>query len=99
MKKPETIFKEKVLRDLRAAGAWAEKIQQVGIRGTPDILACLNGRFIALELKKDKEARIDKLQVVKLRKISKLGGISFLVSPETWQEILEKIIRLTSEPF
>lgn len=87
----ETAFKEKVLKDLRAEGAWPEKIQQVSKRGTPDILCCWNGRFVALELKRDEKAKVAKLQLVKLEDIREAGGIAELVWPANWGEVLEEI--------
>ena len=96
MKKPETKLKEIVMRDLRAVGAWVEKIQQVGIVGTPDLLICLNGRFIGIELKKDEVSKIEKTQVLKLRKIKKANGQAYIVTPENWQKTFE-LIKLISE--
>jgi penicillin-binding protein-related factor A (putative recombinase) len=90
LKKPETIFKERVLPKLRKLpNSWFEKIQQVSLSGTPDIIGCLNGRFIAIELKKDAISRIEPLQVHKLNKIEKSGGIALVVYPENWEESYE----------
>ena len=87
MQKPETIFKQRVLRDLRALPyVWAEKIQQQAIRGTPDILACICGVFVAIELKKDAEARTDKMQDHTLNKIRAAGGRAFVTYPKAWAE-------------
>lgn len=84
---PETRFKEKVLRDLRAIpGVWAEKIQQVSIKGTPDILACVCGIFFAIELKTD-SGKLEKLQEHKLRLIAKAGGGAMVATPSTWPDI------------
>lgn len=53
MKKPETIFVEKLKDRLIAEGGWWVKIhggpfQQAGI---PDIIGCYKGRFIGIEAK------------------------------------------------
>ena len=62
-KKPETIFKEKVLEELRKMkNSYWIKIQQLSIRGVPDIIGVVNGRFVALELKKSHQEKADKLQ-------------------------------------
>lgn len=68
-------------------GSWWEKIQQKSIRGTPDILGCVQGKFVALELKKDSKANIDELQKYKLEQISKAGGLSAIVYPENWEKV------------
>lgn len=95
--KPETYFKEKVLRDLaRVPKVWAVKIQQVAIRGTPDILICCGGYFIALELKKDESSKTDKLQDYTLDKIADAGGHTFVAHPENWTGIFDFIVRVAS---
>jgi hypothetical protein len=60
--------------------SWAEKIQQVVIRGTPDILACVpcsvckRGLFLGMELKIPGE-KPDPLQESKGRRIRSAGGL------------------------
>ena len=85
----ESAFQRKVEKFLKRLGTvcWAEKIQQVGKRGTPDILVCLNGHFVALELKRHQGAFTSKLQVHKLNMISRAGGYAAKVYPENWEEI------------
>ncbi len=63
--------------------------EAASIRGIPDIIGCYNGRFFALELKKDlKEAsksvgRIV-LQQQAIKKITKAGGIGAIIWPEVF---------------
>jgi hypothetical protein len=93
--KPETIFKERVLKDLRALpSTYAVKIQQQAIRGTPDILACVNGWFVAIELKKDDKAKTDKRQDYELKKIDEAGGMALVAHPLNWPGMLARIKRL-----
>jgi hypothetical protein len=88
-KNPETIFKEKALADLRALPrTWAEKIQQVAICGTPDILACVNGYFVAIELKKDAAARVEPIQDYELARIKRARGMAVIAHPGNWRDIL-----------
>lgn len=87
--KPETKFKIKALADLRSLpNSWWEKIQQMSINGTPDILGVYRGRFVALELKRSEAAHVDRLQLHKLALISKCGGIALLAHPDNWKAIL-----------
>lgn len=89
MKKDETKFKEVFLRALRTLpNVWFEKVQQVGKRGTPDILACVNGRFVAIELKKDAKAKVDRLQEHKLNLIAQSGGMSFVAYPDNFETVI-----------
>jgi len=97
-KQPETIFKEKVQNDLDTLDyCWHEKIQQVCKRGTPDILACIGGTFIALELKKDEKEEAKPLQKLKLRKIKKAGGLDYVAHPKNWPEIFQFLKYLSED--
>lgn len=83
------------MRELkRVPRVWAEKIQQVGKRGTPDILACVRGRFVAIELKKSEDESPDRLQNYKLNGIKKADGTALVASPENKDDILALIREL-----
>lgn len=94
-KKPETLFKEKCRDDLETLrSTWFVKIQQVVLRGIPDFLICIGGRFIAIELKKDKKARREPLQEWTLDKIAQSGGYAFVAYPENWDSIFSQLKEL-----
>ncbi len=57
-------------------GAWVVKTIATSKNGTPDILACLDGQFIGIEVKKP-GGTPSPLQRVQLRKIREAGGIGF----------------------
>lgn len=81
-----------MLQDLRKLPkCYAVKIQQVAIRGTPDILVCFCGLFIALELKRNDRVKPDPLQLHELSKIEKAGGVSLVVTPSTWPMLLKNL--------
>lgn len=91
MKQPETRFKEKVQRDLKKLPfCFPIKIQQRAIRGTPDLLVCLSGKFVALELKTD-SGKVDALQEFTLISIAKAGGIALVVTPSNWEKIFQAL--------
>ena len=93
-KQPETLFKERVVRRLKEIpGLWVEKIQQVGIRGTPDLLICYRGYFIAWELKTDR-GRVEPLQQFKLDEIEKAGGIARIVRPSNLEQSIRELLDL-----
>ena len=86
MMKPETKFRQRVQRDLDTLpNTWAESIQQKSIRGSPDIISCINGLFVALELK-IKGNGLTPLQKYKGELIKKAGGVFLGVWPEDWDE-------------
>lgn len=94
--KPETVFRGKVRRWLSETfpKGWFESIQQVAIGGTPDILGCIAGWFVALELKASEKATVSPLQLLKLERIRAAGGIGLLVYPENWEEVQRKLLAL-----
>jgi Holliday junction resolvase len=72
---PEAKVKAKIHKALKAAGAYAVNYigGQFANNGTPDILACLEGRFIGIEAKAGRGKPTD-LQISNLRKIHNAGG-------------------------
>jgi hypothetical protein len=80
----ETTFKEKVIKDLKTLGnCWFIKTMERGRVGTPDLLICLRGKFVAIELKREGK-HTTKLQQLTLSKIAAAQGISFESSPSIW---------------
>jgi hypothetical protein len=101
---PETKFKLKVFKDLRTLKKiWFYKSQEISLRGIPDVIICLNGIFVVLELKKDeKEAKLvnrtTALQKHNLSLIKRCRGKAFLVWPENWKKVFKKIAEMGIEP-
>ena len=90
MKKPETKFKEKVLKDLSTLkNVWYFKTQEITRRGIPDFILCKKGFFVAFELKVD--SPIDALQEYNLQKIREAGGEGVVVTPTTWPRLFRFI--------
>lgn len=83
----EAVLQRHVLAFLKKLpNTWAEKISQRSTRGTPDILACINGHFVGLELKGD-DGRLLRLQEEKLEAILAAGGLAAVVTPTNWADI------------
>lgn len=96
-KKPETLFKERIMPTLKALpNTWLVKTQQVSIRGTPDILMCISGIFVALELKTNK-GKVDKLQRYTLDKINFAGGYGLVIDPNNWDDAYRLLLRLSNK--
>jgi hypothetical protein len=95
-KQPETIFKERAMRDLKKKfkNIWFVKTQMVVKRGIPDLLICLNGWFIAIELKCDGEVPTP-LQEWNLQHIAHAGGMAFVVDPSGWLDLLDVLQNLS----
>lgn len=89
---PETRFKTVVLKDLKSVpDLWFVKTQQRATRGIPDVLLCLGGRFMAIELKKDEFEKPDPLQEYNLKKIREAGGLTWVAHPKNWKQVFFEI--------
>jgi Holliday junction resolvase len=87
----EQDVQKKIINYLESLGAWTVKTISTNKRGTPDVLACLNGRFIAIEVKaKGKMSTVTPIQKYQLDLIDKSGGIAIAAdSLEKTKEILD----------
>ncbi len=92
MATPESKVKAKIHALLKAHGAYA--VNYIGgisaNNGTPDILACLHGRFIGIEAKAGKNKPTD-LQTLNLKRIHEAGGLALVVN-ETNLNVLEVML-------
>jgi hypothetical protein len=90
-RKPETVFKEKVIAYLKKLPrTWYVVVDQRALRGTPDLICCINGHLVGIELKASisethNSARF-KLQQYNLDKIRKAKGFGFVIYPENWDK-------------
>ena len=87
---PESKVKKKVHTLLKERGAYA--VNYIGgayaNNGTPDILACLCGRFIGIECKAGK-GKPTALQIKNLRDIDHAGGLSLVVNETNLEHLTE----------
>lgn len=68
----------KYLKTLPRCFFWKEHGGIYGTSGIPDIIVCIDGRFIALEVKTQK-GKTTPLQNAAIRKIRSSGGFAFVV--------------------
>lgn len=68
-------------------------IQQVAIRGDPDYVLCVAGRFVSLELKAASGVTAP-LQEFKRQQVNKTGGVGLIASPQNWEEIKKLLLQL-----
>ena len=60
--------------------------------GIPDIILCVNGRFVGMELK-TYEGKVSKLQEIQGQRIQKAGGLFFIVrSAQGAEKILKSLL-------
>lgn len=95
MIKPEKKLQDKAIRYLKERGIYYLNLYGDGRsgKGKPDIIACLNGRFVAFELKVGENDLQDDQKLHKIR-IERSNGLHY--SPYTLEEfirIVEAILR------
>ena len=91
----EKLFENKIKRFLTDRGIWYVKYfaNRMTKSGIPDILACVDGRFVAIEVKADK-GRPSELQLWNIEQIKKSGGIAMVLYPSQFEDFKNLIIKL-----
>lgn len=74
----EKQIQNKIIKYLNSIGAYTIKTISTNRNGCPDVICCLNGKFIALEVKADKGI-VSKLQEYHIEQINKSGGVAAVV--------------------
>lgn len=74
----EAQLQTKVMKYLKSNGIYARKLHDTYTSGLPDIICCIKGHFVAIELKSTK-GKLSKIQMVEAAKIIKAGGKYFVV--------------------
>ena len=82
----EKSFENKIKAYLKSIGAYfikthGDRFSKVGV---PDIIACVKGHFVAVEVKAE-NGKPSELQLYHLDKIGEAGGYSFLLYPEDFE--------------
>lgn len=92
-KTPEGQFQERVIKYLKSIDkCWYCKVWGGGFQksGIPDLLCCINGKFVALELKAE-NGKPSALQVYNIDKINKSGGLGYILYPSQFEEFKKEI--------
>jgi Holliday junction resolvase len=95
---PEKRVKDKVVGILKDEGAYYffPATHGYGRSGVPDIVACVNGRFLAVECKAGKN-KPTALQVREIEAIRKTGGVAVVVNEENWELVRELVRKLKAQ--
>ena len=96
MSKPEKKLQDKCIEDLKSKGIYY--INKYGdgrsAKGAPDLLVCIDGKFVAFELKVGSNDMQDDQKIHKLR-IERSGGLHY--SPYTLSEFVNIVEDLQNE--
>lgn len=97
----EKVFENKIKKYLKDHGAYFLKYwagAQFTKLGVPDILACVNGYFVGIEVKAQ-NGKPSELQLYNIRQIRKAGGFAYVVYPSGWERFKQIIDDLLIEQF
>ena len=67
-------------------------------KGIPDILACINGYFVGIEVKAQ-TGKPSEIQLYNVKKINDAGGFAFVLYPSKFNEFKEFIDALANDRF
>lgn len=90
----EKTIENNIKKYLDSLGAYYEKIHGGSIyqsAGIPDILACVEGRFVGIEVKKESGGKVSALQEFKIKQIESAGGVGIIA--RSVQEVQERFKR------
>ena len=96
----EKLFENKVKKFIESQGGWQVKFfaNRMTKNGIPDILACVNGYFIGIEVKAQ-NGHPSALQLHHCSEIRKAGGFAFVLYPSGYEEFKSFIKDLKIEKF
>lgn len=96
----EKQFENKIKKYLKERGCYCVKYFgcNYSTSGTPDILACVNGYFLAIEVKAQ-TGKPSELQLVKIADIRKAGGFAYVAYPSGWNRLKDVIDGLLIDKF
>lgn len=77
---PEKKIENGIKRYLDSIGAYHIKNHgsMYSKAGTPDIVACVQGRFVAIEVKRESGGKVSELQKAHIKIIEQAGGLSMV---------------------
>lgn len=83
----EKVFENKVKDYLKSIGAYFIKTHgdRFSKIGTPDILACVNGKFVGIEVKAP-NGKPSELQLYHIEQIKKAGGYGVILYPKDFEK-------------
>lgn len=96
----EKTFENKIKKFLESQGAWHVKFfaNSFTKSGIPDILACVNGYFVGIEVKAQ-NGKPSELQLYNVRKIREAGGFAWIVYPSGYEKLKSYLKSLKSDTF
>jgi len=88
----EKSFETQIRKFLKSEGCYCFKVWGGGLQksGIPDLLICVNGYFVAVEVKGEK-GKPSELQLHNIAEIKKAGGNAMVLYPKDFEEFKQLI--------
>jgi Holliday junction resolvase len=75
----EQQIQKKIIKELESCGAYVVKVISANKSGVPDIIACIDGNFIGIEVKRpETKNNVSRLQEKHIEMINDCGGFAFV---------------------
>lgn len=96
----EKTFENKIKKFLESEGAYFVKFfaNSYTKSGVPDILACINGYFVGVEVKAQ-NGKPSELQLYNVDKIRESGGFAMILYPSAFQKFKDFVKGLKEERY
>ena len=97
---PEKTFETKIKNFIESERGWQVKFfaNSYTKNGIPDILACVNGHFIGIEVKAE-NGKPSPLQIYHCEEIRKAGGFAFILYPSGFEDFKQFVYGLSCDEF
>jgi len=95
---PEKKVKDKIVAILKDEGVYYffPATHGYGRSGVPDIICCVNGKFVAIECKAG-GGKLTALQVREIEHIRRCGGVAVVANEENWDMVRPLVRELSSK--
>ena len=68
-------------------------VEDINAHGIPDLILCLKGKFVAIELKNE-DGKLSALQLYNIEKIKQSGGQAFILRPSEFEKFKEEVLKI-----
>ena len=96
----EKHFENRIKEFIKSEGGWCVKFFANAFTkaGVPDLLCCINGYFVAVEVKAE-SGRPSPLQIKNCDQIREAGGFSFILYPSGFEDFKLFVIMLNKDSY
>ena len=67
-------------------------VEDINAHGIPDLILCLRGKFVAIELKNE-DGKPSPLQLYNIERIKQSGGQAFILRPSEFEKFKEEVLK------